>query len=294
MTMPRFVRAEVFTDTPGRGNPAGVVLAPQAVPDDAQRRWAERVALPGNGFLWPAGPTAFHARFHTPGKEVGLSGHTALASAHAALTGPLAGASRVTLRSRTDELTIAREDGALWLTLPRPQLTHFDAPLTLISKALGMSPDGFLVGAQVVRTQDGDVLLPIATFVDLVGLTPDFGKLAAIARELGTRGFCVFSSRTADPASKVRSRFFVPHYGLNEDVATGSVHGPLAAHLWELRWFRADRPVVRIVGEQGEALGRPCKIQVELMIDDGALQRVRVGGQVVTTEERDTLPGELA
>jgi PhzF family phenazine biosynthesis protein len=289
-----FVRVEVFTDTPGRGNPAGVVIAAGPVPDGAQRRWSEAVRQPGNGFLWPAGPTAFHARFHTPGKEVGLSGHTALACAHAALAGPLEGASRVTLRSRTDDLLIAREDGALWITLPRAQLTRFDAPLTRIAKALGMPADGFLIGAQIVRTQDGDLLLPVATFIDLPRLTPDFEALAAIGRELGTRGFCLFTSRTSDPASKVSSRFLAPHIGLPEDVATGSVHGPLAAHLWNLRWIHADRPVIRIVGEQGAALGRPCRVQVELTVEDGALVRTRVGGQVITLEERDVSPGELA
>ena len=83
------LQVDAFTSVPFGGNPAGVVLAPQPVPDAAQRHWSETVRQPGNGFLWPAGPTTFHARFHTPGKEVGLSGHTALACAHAALTGPL-------------------------------------------------------------------------------------------------------------------------------------------------------------------------------------------------------------
>src|SRR5260221_2034993 len=107
----RFVRVEVFTDTPGRGNPAGVVITDAPLPDLLQRRWSETVRQPGNGFLWPASGGAYHARFHTPGKEVGLSGHTALACAHAALTGPAGGVERVRLKSRTADLEIERADG---------------------------------------------------------------------------------------------------------------------------------------------------------------------------------------
>ncbi|MEP7029164.1 MAG: PhzF family phenazine biosynthesis isomerase, partial [Candidatus Eisenbacteria bacterium] len=263
-------------------------------PDAAQRRWSESAGLPGSGFLWPAGPTTFHARFHTPGKEVGLSGHTALACAHAALTGPLVGAPGVTLRSRTDDLPITREAGALWITLPRPRLEPYDAPRARIARALGMSPDGFLAATDVARTQDGDLLIPIASLVELNALTPDREALAALGRELGTRGFCLFTSRTTDPASTVQSRFLAPHIGLDEDVATGSVHGPLAARLWGLGWLRADGPVLYVVGEQGAALGRPCRVRVELTIDDGAIARTRVGGEVITIEERVLANGELA
>lgn len=289
MDTPRFVQVEVFTDTPGRGNPAGVVLTPSPVTDTAQRRWAETVRKPGNGFLWPASGAAWHARFHTPGREVGLSGHTALASAHVVL----AGLSRVTLRSRTEELVIAREADELWLTLPRPKLEAFDAPLVRIARAFGITADMFDPGDAVVRTGDGDLLLPLSVHVDPLTLTPDFAALSAIGSELGTRGFCVFTQRTNHPESHLQSRFFAPHVGVEEDIATGSVHGPLAVRLWELGRIRAQSPTLRLTGEQGDALGRPCRVRVELTIDDGALVKVRVGGSVVTLEERAVSPGEL-
>jgi PhzF family phenazine biosynthesis protein len=138
----RFLVIEVFTDTPGHGNPAGVVIADGPVADAAQRAWAERERKPGNGFLWPATGGGWNARFHTPGREVGLSGHTALASGQAVMP---VGARRVAHHSRTAELEIEREDGKLWLTLPRPKLEPFDAPFTRIAHALGgkVPPGGY-------------------------------------------------------------------------------------------------------------------------------------------------------
>src|SRR5689334_6873974 len=286
----RFIEVEVFTDTPGKGNPAGVVITDEPVADAVQRAWAERVRKPGNGFLWPAAGNAWNARFHTPGREVGLSGHTALASGHAVM---IPGASKATLRSRTDTLEIARMDKALWLTLPRPKLEPFDAPLARIAHALGVEADALPPAVGVVKSPDGDLLLPLAPGIDPMAIAPDFTALAALGNELGTRGFCIFTQETRDPAATVRSRFFVPHLGLNEDVATGSVHGPLVLRLWELGRIHADRPVLRLVGEQGDALGRPCRLHVEMTTDDGALVRIRVGGEVVTVSERPVAPGEL-
>jgi len=277
-----YYEIEIFTDTPGHGNPAGVVVADAPVSDPDQRAWSERVRKPGNGFVWPAG-AKWHARFHTPGREVGLSGHTSLACAHAVMP---QGAKRVTLISRTAELEFEQDAEALWLTLPRPRVERDDAPLARIAHALKLEADELVHSVGAVRTNDGDLLLMLAPEVDILAIHPDFEALGALGNELGSRGFCVFTQSVKDPASTVQSRFFGPHLGLQEDVATGSVHGPLILHLWELGRVRAARPVMRFVGEQGDALGRPCRIRVEMTTDDGALVRMRVGGAVVTVSQQ--------
>ena len=286
--MSRYLEIEIFTDTPGHGNPAGVVIVDAPVTDAAQRAWSERVRKPGNGFLWPMG-ARWQARFHTPAREVGLSGHTSLACAHAVMP---AGGTRVTLQSRTAELEFSREDGALWLTLPRPKVERYDAPLARIAHALGLEADALVHAVGCVRTNDGDLLLLLAPEVDPLSIKPDMDALAAIGNELGTRGFCVFNQHVNEPASTVQSRFFGPHLGLphGEDIATGSVHGPLILHLWELGRVVAARPVMRFIGEQGDALGRPCRVHVEMTTDDGALVRMRVGGAAVTVSEQ---PAEI-
>ena len=290
MDSARFLEVEVFTDTPGHGNPAGVVIADEPITDAAQRAWSERVRKPGNGFLWPAAGNSWNARFHTPGREVGISGHTALACGHAAM---LPGATKVTLRSRTETLEIAREDGALWLTLPRPKLAPFDAPLARIAHALGIEADGIAHDVDCVRTADGDLLLLLEPAIDPLALVPDPEALTLIGNELGTRGFCPFTRRTNEESSHWQSRFFAPHLGLPEDIATGSTQASLALHLWDLGRIRVDRPVLRLVAEQGDALGRPCRLRVEMTTDDGALVKVRVGGEVVTVSERPLAPGEV-
>jgi PhzF family phenazine biosynthesis protein len=74
----------------------------------------------------------------------------------------------------------------------------------------------------------------------------------------------------------------VPHYGIPEDPVTGSVHAAIPVWLWQAGLLTAAGGVTRFQAEQGDCLGRPGRLQVELYLADGRAARVRVGGQAVT------------
>ena len=78
-------------------------------------------------------------------------------------------------------------------------------------------------------------------------------------------------------------RFFASAVGIPEDPASGSVHAALGVWLGESGLLRAagdDVPAFR--AEQGDFLGRPGRLAVEVHLAGGAARRVRVGGQAVT------------
>ncbi|MBI3029395.1 MAG: PhzF family phenazine biosynthesis protein [Candidatus Rokubacteria bacterium] len=113
-------------------------------------------------------------------------------------------------------------------------------------------------------------------------LAPDLTRLARLGEERRIRGFCLASRETVDRDSLTHSRFFAPHLGIPEDPVTGSVHASIPVWLWEAGAFKADGGVARFRAEQGDSLGRPGRLQVELHVADGRPARVRVGGQAVT------------
>src|SRR4029453_10153475 len=110
---------------------------------------------------------------------------------------------------------------------------------------------------------ENDLLIPLAEGIEMAQVMPDVRALAALGQGAGIRGFCLFTTRTRDPASHAHSRFFAPHYGVPEDPATGSVHGPLALYLWQYGLIQPQGNVVSLVGEQGEAINRPSRVRVE-------------------------------
>ncbi len=85
---------------------------------------------------------------------------------------------------------------------------------------------------------------------------------------------------TGNPAAVVR--FFAPHYGIPEDPVTGSVHASLPLLLWEAGRLPRTDGVHRIQAEQGDELGRPGRLLLDITVATGAPTAIRVGGQAVT------------
>ncbi len=63
---------------------------------------------------------------------------------------------------------------------------------------------------------------------------------------------------------------------------TGSVHSSIGVWLLAAGLLHADGPLAAFTAEQGDGLGRPGRLRVELHVQGGAVDRVRVGGSAVT------------
>jgi PhzF family phenazine biosynthesis protein len=136
--------------------------------------------------------------------------------------------------------------------------------------------------ARPALTPERDLVLPAAGLEVLKSLSPHMDRLAGVGSRAGIRGFCLAARETLYPGSLIHSRFFAPHYGIPEDPVTGSVHASLAVWLWQAGVLHAEGDTAAFQAEQGDFLGRPGRLQVELHLVNGAPALVRVGGQAVT------------
>ena len=82
----------------------------------------------------------------------------------------------------------------------------------------------------------------------------------------------------------VYSRMLAPGFGIVEDPATGSASGPLGCYLVKHGVLDAGR-ARSFVSLQGVAMRRPSRMLISIDSDDGAITRVRVGGQAVCVGE---------
>jgi len=101
----------------------------------------------------------------------------------------------------------------------------------------------------------------------------------------GFLGLTVFTTETIEPDSLLHVRFFAPGAGIDEDPVTGSANGVVGAYVYEhgLAGEPDGRTVYR--AEQGDEVGRPGRVEVELNASGGLLRSVRVGGTAVTVLE---------
>ena len=280
-------RVDVFTDRPFAGNPAAAVLDADGLTEPEMQAIAREMRVAGTAFVSaPARADAhFGLRKFTPTREVAYSGHTTIGAVRALEdAGRLPGA-RVLFETAQGLLPVGVERGAagpvIWLEPPLPACAPFDGPLADILDALGLPEARLGEWARPAVTPDTDLLLPVRDLQTLHRLAPDLGRLGALGAAGRLRAFCVVSPETVEPASAIHSRFFAPQYGIPEDVVTGSVHSSVAVWLFEAGRLGLRGEVAAFTAEQGDVLGRPGRLAVELRAREGRPVGVRVGGRAV-------------
>ncbi len=282
------IQADVFTERPFAGNPAAAVLDADGLDAPAMQRIAAEMLVPGTAFVSAATqPGAdWRLRMFTPKREVAYSGHTALCGTHALIESGRLPGERVTYDTPAGLLRVDLERGdgraLMWLEPPLPACKLFEGDTVEILEVLGLARTGVGGWARPAVTPDGDLLLPLRDLAGLRALEPDMRRLAALRTTQHARGVCVVSRETVEPGSGSHCRFFAPHYGLPEDIVTGSVHGALGVWLLEAGALPAADGRAVFTAEQGDGLGRPGRLQVEVTVAGGRAVTARVGGRAVT------------
>jgi len=288
--MPRsvpVVQVDAFTARPFSGNPAGVVLDADELSTLDMQRIAAEMNVSETAFLSrAAGPgSGPRLRWFTPtGHEVAFCGHATVATVHALRESGGLRENRITFETVGGPLAVQVELGArvmIWLEPALPRCSGFTGELGDVLAALGIATLGGW--APPALTSEGDLLVPMPALAPLRRLAPDLGALSRTAAAGKLRGICAVALEGVDPSSKTHSRFFAPHLGVAEDPVTGSVHAALPVWLRQAGHLAGDGEVIRFVAEQGDGLGRPGRLTVELSLERGRPARVRVGGEAVTT-----------
>jgi PhzF family phenazine biosynthesis protein len=281
-------QVDAFTARPFDGNPAGVVLEADGLSDLDMRRIAREMNVAETAFVsQPDGPgTTPRLRWFTPtGYEVAFCGHATVATVHALKeSGGLRG-DHIVFDTAGGPLAVRVGPGGgrtlIWLEPRLPACTTYTGPLAEVLGALGLDRLG--EWATPALTSESDLLLPLPGLAPLHGLRPDPSPLARAALDRKLRGICAVALEGVEPGSRTHSRFFAPHLGIAEDPVTGSVHAALPLWLRAAGRLGGDAEVIRFTAEQGDAVGRPGRLALELYLERGQPARVRVGGEAVTT-----------
>jgi predicted PhzF superfamily epimerase YddE/YHI9 len=247
-----YYEVAAFAERPFAGNPAGVCLPAEPLPDALMQRIAAENNLSETAFLVPEGE-AWRLRWFTPAVEVDLCGHATLATAHVLWREQGVAADRLVFRTKGGEVAVDREGDRLVLDFPaRPP--RVSPPPAGLFEALGARPREFL------RARDG--LCVFASEGEVAVLRPDFRALARLDL------FAVIATAPGHREDFV-SRFFAPAAGVDEDPVTGSAHSTLIP-FWAERLGR-PRLRARQISARGGELG--CELR-------GG--RVGIGGHAVT------------
>jgi PhzF family phenazine biosynthesis protein len=251
MSIP-YYQIDAFTDALFGGNPAGVCLLTDWLPDQTLQSIAAENNLAETAFVVQR-DSFFDLRWFTPELEIDLCGHATLASAHVIFRHLGYRASVVRFQTRSGILTVSRDGERLTLDFPARPPVPCDAPPDL-SAGLGSTP--------VIVGKARDYLAVFDSEEAVRNLQPDMEALMRLD-SLG-----VIATAPGKDCDFV-SRFFAPRAGVPEDPVTGSAHCTLIPY-WAERLGRTKLHARQVSQRGGELF---CEHRGD---------RVGIGGHAVT------------
>jgi len=285
---------DAFTTTAFTGNPAAVVLEAEHLSEEQMQRIAREMNLPETAFVLPASSKQadLRIRWFTPTNEVDLCGHATIASFHALAEEHLYGikkngsyAFRLQTASGILPVEVMKENGSATVkfTLPMPQFVKSYSLKTDFFSSLGFGENDF--DRRLPCMMSTNAYIPVRRLSVLYAMHPDFALMGKIMKQKKILGLCLFTTETVERTSTFHSRFFAPNVGINEDPVTGSTNGPLGVYMVENGLVGKSDGLIEMVGEQGDAIGRPGRVKVEVQVERGKPISVAIVGNAVTVVE---------
>jgi PhzF family phenazine biosynthesis protein len=223
--MSRLYQVDAFTDTPFKGNPAGVCILNEAKTEEWMLQVAAEMNLSETAFVHPI-TDGYSLSWFTPKTEVSLCGHATLATAHILWEeGLLQASEKAVFQTKSGTLSAKKRADSIELDFPSKEIAPTESNLDL-NTALNVSP--VFTGVNV-KANGNLYLLEVESQGIVEALKPDFVQLAKTdARAV------IVTSRSEGGAYDFVSRFFAPAVGIDEDPVTGSSHCYLTPY-WAAR-----------------------------------------------------------
>lgn len=281
MSLSRLYRLAAFTTDPAGGNPAGVWIG-DALPEPAtMQRIATEVGFSETAFIAPATGSSRTIRYYSPEAEVPFCGHATIASG--VLLGDRDGDGDYQLETivGTVAVSVRQRNGqrkaSLTSVVPRFEPAP-DRLLAAVLSALGWTADDVDDAIPPARAFAGAWHLVIAarTADRLDRLDYDFAGLKALM--LGDSLTTIQLIRRVD-ATLFHSRNPFPVGGVVEDPATGAAAAALGGYLRDAGLLQAPASLTIL---QGQAMGRPSRLQVHIPVTGGIV----VSGAAVHLDPR--------
>ncbi|WP_421979239.1 PhzF family phenazine biosynthesis protein [Roseibium sp.] len=269
-------RIAAFSQGSEGGNPAGVVLLPEAVSADEMARVAADVGYSETAFAVAKGNDvkSWRVRYFSPESEVPFCGHATIALG--AALGKHNGAGTYTLELNDATITVDAEEtpDGMMATLSSPPTRSramTDAEEQDVMALFALSPEDLdpRLAPAFIHGGANHAVLPMKDRARLAAMSYDLddGRNVMRKHDLVTVMLVYIEG---DQTFVVRNAF--ASGGVLEDPATGAAAAAFAGYLRDSQWPHDGSFTIR----QGEDMGSPSLIKVSL--DDTAGASVRVSG----------------
>lgn len=274
-----------FAKAANGGNPAGVVIDDEYLTEQAMRKIAAKVGFSETAFIQKSNKADFKVRFFTPNEEVDLCGHATIALFYLLSNKGLIELGVYTQETKAGILKVEnKQDGTILMNQSIPQFFETIGKKE-IADSLNISEDKMMsrLPVQIVSTGIRDIFVPIDGIQNLHSIKPDFEKVKEVSKKYGVTGYHIFTLETLCN-STAHCRNLAPLYDIPEEAATGTSNGALSCYLYKHKIVSEDS-AKKLVFEQGYSMNKPSEIFTSLLVEDGRITEVKVGGSASDIKE---------
>lgn len=255
MSQIKFYWIDSFTDEAFKGNPAGVCLLEQSIPEQLMQALAKEINLSETAFAVKSSEGRYQLRWFTPSCEVDMCGHATLATAKALWEAYSDIPAVIEFDTRSGVLTVERKEDQLQMNFPVAATTAEQTP-----EALTRHFGNQVIGCAIAGSR---LIVELSSVVAVKQW--QFDKAFVMA--LNCDAFILTSAAQSDKFDFV-SRVFAPKLGIDEDPVTGAAHCALVDY-WSKRLDKSSLRAWQASARGGELL---------LELED---ERVNISGQAV-------------
>jgi len=291
----RYQIYDVFTERVLTGNPLAVVLDAQGLETAQMQAIAREFNLSETAFVLEADNPACSARVRifTPAIELPFAGHPTIGTA-ICLASQRFGDSG----SGQDAVVVLEEgigpvrcgvklkDGSGFAEFDLPQLPQnlgMAKPKEILAPALGLEPADITFEnhkAGIWTAGNPFQFVPVRNAGVLAAASP---IREAWAEAFGDDSAFLYTRDVEGHDHDFRARMFAPMLGIEEDPATGSAAAAFAGLIQQFDDHPDGDHLILI--EQGDDMGRPSVIRLDMTIKNGSLEAARIGGNAVQVAE---------
>ncbi|MDF2720796.1 MAG: hypothetical protein K0Q59_471 [Paenibacillus sp.] len=280
---------DAFSSIPNQGNPAGVVLDGGRLTEEQMRKAAAQVGFNETAFPLQSDKADIRIRFFTPGHEINLCGHAAMATLFALKTrGLLGDRTALAIETKAGILPVHfHGDQGLSITMRQaaPEFRPFHGSLQELAHSIGIEESEIETNWPTLYGSTGTwtLLVPIRSLTSFTKMKPANAHFPLVLKEMPRASVHPFCLETYDANAHMHARHFSsPYSGTIEDPVTGTASGVMGAY-YAAHIAKHPQSPLSLIIEQGQEIGRDGRIGVT--VTDG--DRVDITGNAVYVTEFD-------
>lgn len=276
-------QVNAFVGGENGGNPAGVVLNADELTHEHMQRIALELGYSETAFVLKSNQADYRTRFFTTGTEVPLCGHASLATRYLLQTRGLFTKQEGRQETQAGLLALKLVDDRVVMEQALPTFNPY-VNEDVVLGSLSITRSDLLEGMpiEIVSTGFPTIIVPMKSLEKVKSIKVDLDKGRIVSNK--TNLIHVFTMESIVPGSIVFSRNFFPDITEDEDAATGTSTGAMACYMYHHRLLEKHN-MNNLVFDQGNFMGKPCRLIVNLEIDGTTINKVWVGGKCEVAKE---------